>query len=73
MRAACADISKNGMGTTLTCLMCCCARTSSSVRSAIAARHPVAQGRLTQITHDQSLVNQLLESGQITPEQAGAL
>ena len=30
----------------------------------------MAQGRLTQITHDQSLVNQLLESGQITPEQA---
>ena len=28
------------------------------------------QGRLTQITHDQSLVNQLLDSGQITPEQA---
>ena len=28
------------------------------------------QGVSTQITHDQSLVNQLLDSGQITPEQA---
>lgn len=67
--AACADIAKAGMGTTLTALM-------------IAGPHvAVAQvgdsraylwrkGKLTQITHDQSLVNQLLDSGQITPEQA---
>src|SRR5205814_8313138 len=28
------------------------------------------QGAFTQVTRDQSLVNQLLETGQITPEQA---
>ncbi len=67
--AACADISKNGMGTTLTCLMLL--RSHVIVGQVGDSRAYLwRKGRLTQITHDQSLVNQLLESGQITPEQA---
>ena len=67
--AACADISKAGMGTTLTCLMLL--RSHVIVGQVGDSRAYLwRKGRLTQITHDQSLVNQLLESGQITPEQA---
>jgi serine/threonine protein phosphatase PrpC len=67
--AACADISKAGMGTTLTCLMLL--RSHVIVGQVGDSRaYLCRKGRLTQITHDQSLVNQLLESGQITPEQA---
>lgn len=67
--AACADIAKAGMGTTLTALLL--------LKSAVVVAqvgdsraYVLRQGKLTQITHDQSLVNQLLDSGQITPEQA---
>jgi len=67
--AACADISKAGMGTTLTCLLLL--RSHVIVGQVGDSRAYLwRKGRLTQITHDQSLVNQLLESGQITPEQA---
>ncbi len=67
--AACADLSKNGMGTTLTGLLFV---GSQIVVSQIgdSRAYMCRQGTLTQITHDQSLVNQLLDSGQITPEQA---
>lgn len=67
--AACADLSKNGMGTTLTGLVML---GSQIVVSQIgdSRAYLCRQGVLTQITHDQSLVNQLLDSGQITPEQA---
>ena len=67
--AACADLSKNGMGTTLTGLLFI---GSQIVVSQIgdSRAYLCRQGVLTQITHDQSLVNQLLDSGQITPEQA---
>ena len=67
--AACADLSKNGMGTTLTGLLFI---GSQIVVSQIgdSRAYICRMGTLTQITHDQSLVNQLLDSGQITPEQA---
>ncbi len=67
--AACADIAKAGMGTTLTGLLLL----SSHVIVAQVGDSRAylwRRGKLTQITHDQSLVNQLLDSGQITPEQA---
>ncbi len=67
--AACADISKNGMGTTLTCLMLLHSHVIVG-QVGDSRAYLWRKGRLTQITHDQSLVNQLLESGQITPEQA---
>ncbi len=67
--AACADLSKNGMGTTLTGLLLL---GNQIVVSQIgdSRAYLCRSGVLTQITHDQSLVNQLLDSGQITPEQA---
>ena len=67
--AACADLSKNGMGTTLTGLLFI---GSQIVVSQIgdSRAYLCRQGQLVQITHDQSLVNQLLDSGQITAEQA---
>lgn len=67
--AACADLSKNGMGTTLTGMLFV---GSQIVVSQIgdSRAYICRTGTLTQITHDQSLVNQLLDSGQITPEQA---
>lgn len=67
--AACADIAKAGMGTTLTALLLL--KTAVVVAQVGDSRaYVLRQGKLTQITHDQSLVNQLLDSGQITPEQA---
>jgi hypothetical protein len=67
--AACADIAKAGMGTTLTALLLL--KTGMVVAQVGDSRaYVLRQGKLTQITHDQSLVNQLLDSGQITPEQA---
>lgn len=67
--AACADIAKAGMGTTLTGLLLL--RNQVVVAQVGDSRAYLwRQGRLVQITHDQSLVNQLLDSGQITPEQA---
>ncbi|MFO0574618.1 MAG: protein phosphatase 2C domain-containing protein [Polyangia bacterium] len=67
--AACADIAKAGMGTTLTALLL---RKSQVVVAQVgdSRAYVLRKGRLVQITHDQSLVNQLLDSGQITPEQA---
>ena len=67
--AACADLSKNGMGTTLTGMVIL---GNQIVVSQIgdSRAYLCRSGTLTQITHDQSLVNQLLDSGQITPEQA---
>ena len=67
--AACADLSKAGMGTTLTTLMLL--KSHVIVGQVGDSRAYLwRRGKLVQITHDQSLVNQLLESGQITPEQA---
>lgn len=67
--AACADIAKAGMGTTLTGMLL--VRTHVIVAQVGDSRaYMWRKGKLTQITHDQSLVNQLLDSGQITPEQA---
>ena len=67
--AACADIAKAGMGTTLTGLLL--VRSHVIVAQVGDSRaYMWRKGKLTQITHDQSLVNQLLDSGQITPEQA---
>lgn len=67
--AASADLSKQGMGTTLTGLLLL---GNQIVVSQIgdSRAYLCRSGTLTQITHDQSLVNQLLDSGQITPEQA---
>ena len=67
--AACADIAKAGMGTTLTALMLLQSHVAVA-QVGDSRAYLWRQGRLTQITHDQSLVNQLLDSGQITPEQA---
>lgn len=67
--AASIDITKTGMGTTLTALILL--RDQVVVAQVGDSRaYLCRQGKLTQITHDQSLVNQLLDSGQITPEQA---
>lgn len=67
--AASVDITKTGMGTTLTALILL--RDQVVVAQVGDSRaYLCRQGKLTQITHDQSLVNQLLDSGQITPEQA---
>ncbi len=67
--AACADIAKAGMGTTLTALMLLQGHVAVA-QVGDSRAYLWRQGKLTQITHDQSLVNQLLDSGQITPEQA---
>jgi serine/threonine protein phosphatase PrpC len=67
--AACADIAKAGMGTTLTALMLLHSHVVVA-QVGDSRAYLWRQGKLTQITHDQSLVNQLLDSGQITPEQA---
>jgi protein phosphatase len=68
-REARANLARSGMGTTMTTLL-------------LAGRHAVIaqvgdsraylwrKGDFTQVTRDQSLVNQLLETGHITPEQA---
>lgn len=67
--AACADIAKAGMGTTLTAMLVLKGHVVVA-QVGDSRAYVLRQGRLTQITHDQSLVNQLLDSGQITPEQA---
>ena len=41
-------------------------------RSATAARYMLRRGELKQLTKDQSLVNQLIEAGQLTEEEAEA-
>jgi serine/threonine protein phosphatase PrpC len=67
--AACADIAKAGMGTTATSLLLL--RSHVIVAQVGDSRaYMWRKGKLTQVTHDQSLVNQLLDSGQITAEQA---
>lgn len=69
--AASADPTKQGMGTTMTCMLLL--RSHVLVGQVGDSRAYLWRaGKLTQITHDQSLVNQLLESGQITQEQAKA-
>lgn len=69
--AASADVTKQGMGTTMTCMLML--RSHVLVGQVGDSRAYLWRaGKLTQITHDQSLVNQLLESGQITQEQAKA-
>ncbi|MCS6911859.1 MAG: protein phosphatase 2C domain-containing protein [Myxococcales bacterium] len=67
--AACADLSKAGMGTTLTSVVL---RRGRVVVAQVGDSRAYLwrRGRLTQITHDQSLVNSLLDSGQITQDQA---
>lgn len=67
--AACADVSKAGMGTTLTGLWLRGPRVIVA-QVGDSRAYLWRRGKLTQITHDQSLVNSLLDSGQITAEQA---
>jgi protein phosphatase len=68
-REARANITRSGMGTTMTAVL-------FSGRHALIAQvgdsraYTWRAGKFTQVTRDQSLVNQLLETGHITPEQA---
>ena len=64
-----ADRTRRGMGTTAT-IAALVDRDCSSPRSAIAARTCCAGERLVQVSRDQSLVNQLIEAGQLTEEEA---
>jgi PPM family protein phosphatase len=63
------NLSRSGMGTTMTAVLL-------QGRHAVIAQvgdsraYVWRDGRFTQVTRDQSLVNQLLETGHITPEQA---
>jgi protein phosphatase len=63
------NLARSGMGTTMTAVL-------FNDKHALVAQvgdsraYVWRQGRFTQVTRDQSLVNQLLETGHITPEQA---
>jgi protein phosphatase len=68
-REARENLARSGMGTTMTAVLL------SSGHAVIAQvgdsrAYIWRKGAFTQVTRDQSLVNQLLESGHITPEQA---
>jgi protein phosphatase len=68
-REARANLARAGMGTTMTAVL------FSGDHALIAQvgdsrAYVWRKGRFTQVTRDQSLVNQLLETGHITPEQA---
>jgi serine/threonine protein phosphatase PrpC len=68
-REARENLTRSGMGTTMTALHLW--RRHALVAQVGDSRAYVwRQGAFTQVTRDQSLVNQLLETGQITPEQA---
>jgi protein phosphatase len=63
------NIARSGMGTTMTAVHLW--RDSALIAQVGDSRAYVwRQGAFTQVTRDQSLVNQLLETGQITVEQA---
>jgi protein phosphatase len=68
-REARANLARSGMGTTMTAVL-------FSDDHALVAQvgdsraYVWRKGKFTQVTRDQSLVNQLLETGHITPEQA---
>jgi serine/threonine protein phosphatase PrpC len=63
------NLARSGMGTTMTALHLW--RDSALIAQVGDSRAYVwRQGAFTQVTRDQSLVNQLLETGQITVEQA---
>jgi serine/threonine protein phosphatase PrpC len=68
-REARENLARSGMGTTMTALHLW--RDSALIAQVGDSRAYVwRQGAFTQVTRDQSLVNQLLETGQITAEQA---
>jgi serine/threonine protein phosphatase PrpC len=68
-REARENLARSGMGTTMTALHLW--RDSALIAQVGDSRAYVwRQGAFTQVTRDQSLVNQLLETGQITVEQA---
>ncbi|HEY2749360.1 MAG TPA: PP2C family serine/threonine-protein phosphatase, partial [Polyangia bacterium] len=63
------NLARSGMGTTMTAVQLW--RDSALIAQVGDSRAYVwRQGAFTQVTRDQSLVNQLLETGQITVEQA---
>jgi protein phosphatase len=63
------NVARAGMGTTMTAALLW--KKEAVIAQVGDSRCYVwRQGKLTQVTRDQSLVNQLLESGHITPEQA---
>jgi protein phosphatase len=63
------NIARSGMGTTMTA--CLLWKKEALIAQVGDSRCYVwRQGKFTQVTRDQSLVNQLLESGHITQEQA---
>jgi protein phosphatase len=68
-REARQNVARSGMGTTMTALLL--AGNDAVIAQVGDSRAYVwRRGAITQVTRDQSLVNQLLESGHITPEQA---
>ena len=68
-REARENLARSGMGTTMTAVHLW--RDQALIAQVGDSRAYVwRQGAFTQVTRDQSLVNQLLETGQITPEQA---
>jgi PPM family protein phosphatase len=68
-REARENLARSGMGTTMTAVHLW--RDSALIAQVGDSRAYVwRQGAFTQVTRDQSLVNQLLETGQITAEQA---
>jgi protein phosphatase len=63
------NVARAGMGTTMTAALLW--KKEAVIAQVGDSRCYVwRQGKFTQVTRDQSLVNQLLESGHITPEQA---
>jgi protein phosphatase len=68
-REARQNLARAGMGTTMTAVLL--TREHAIIAQVGDSRAYVwRQGAFTQVTRDQSLVNQLLETGHITPEQA---
>lgn len=68
-REARANLSRSGMGTTMTAVL---VHDSDALIAQVGDSRCYVwrNNRFTQVTRDQSLVNQLLETGHITPEQA---
>ncbi len=68
-REARANLTRSGMGTTMTAVLL---RQSYAVVAQVGDSRAYVwrDGKFTQVTRDQSLVNQLLETGHITVEQA---
>jgi len=68
-REARQNLARSGMGTTMTAVLL--SGTDAYIAQVGDSRAYVwRDGSFTQVTRDQSLVNQLLESGHITPDQA---